>query len=328
MDSIAKWSKEKRSELFEESARRKGVRPAIIEKDFWVCWTLDKLFSDESIREMIMFKGGTSLSKVFGLIERFSEDIDLVLHWDEITDDNPHEKLSKKKQDIFNKETRKRVQEYLKITFVDEIQRVIGRICSATINSDDSNIIIVEYPTIFTDKYLRSQILLEIGAFASWIPNDDYTITPYAYDYFPNKFSKPKCELRAIKAERTFWEKVTILHSIAHLPNTKDLPKRYSRHYYDLWKMFKSPFKDKAVNDIELLKDVVDFKIKFYYSKWASYDLAKIGTLKLVPPGHVRKQLEDDYKAMQEMIFGDAPAFNEIITAMETLEQEINELKE
>ena len=326
MDKIAKWSDKDRQELFNEAAIQKGVNPVIIEKDFWVCWILDKLFSDDFISQKIMFKGGTSLSKVFGLIERFSEDIDLILRWDEVTDDDPHEERSKKKQNIFNKETREKVHNYLKNTFVQEIQRVIGSICQASIDPDDPNIIIVRYPVTFSHTYLRSQILLEIGTFASWIPNEEYKIKPYAYNYFPDVFEKYECNLRAIKAERTFWEKATILHSLAHLTENKVLPLRYSRHYYDLWAMCKSPFKGKAIENLELLKDVVEFKQKFYFSAWANYDLAKPGTFKLIPPDYIRTQLERDYASMREMFFTDPPDFDVILREMEKLEMEINSL--
>jgi len=81
MDKIAGLSITERSELFSETAAQRGMTPAIVEKDFWVTWTLDKLFSHPDLSRILMFKGGTSLSKVFGLIERFSEDVDLILDW-------------------------------------------------------------------------------------------------------------------------------------------------------------------------------------------------------------------------------------------------------
>lgn len=326
MDKIAKWSVKDRTQLFKEAAVRRGMVPAIIEKDFWVCWILGKLFSDEVIRKKIMFKGGTSLSKVFGLIQRFSEDIDLILHWDEVATEEPILKRTKKKQDEFNKSTRKAAQQYLKDTFVFEVQELVDVLCKATIHEDDPNIIVISYPTIFNEKYLRSEILLEIGPLAAWIPNSEYMITPYAAEEFPDQFSNPDCKVCAIKAERTFWEKVTILHQEAHRAIDKMQHSRYSRHYYDLMKMSQSSIKETALKDIDLLNDVVEFKQRFYPCAWARYDLAKVGTLKLVPPVHVRNALEKDYRDMQVMIFGETPTFEEIIVSLERLEQEINEL--
>ena len=89
MDKVAGLPATQRSDLFSEAAARRGMTPAIVEKDFWVTWTLDKLFSHHELSRILMFKGGTSLSKVFGLIERFSEDIDLVLDWTILTGEDP-----------------------------------------------------------------------------------------------------------------------------------------------------------------------------------------------------------------------------------------------
>ena len=81
MDKVARLTADERSELFRETASRRGMSPAVVEKDFWVCWVLKQLFAEPGLKDRMVFKGGTSLSKVFGLIDRFSEDIDLVLDW-------------------------------------------------------------------------------------------------------------------------------------------------------------------------------------------------------------------------------------------------------
>ena len=100
MDRIANLPEEKRRELFTETAREMDIIPAIIEKDFWVVWTLDKIFTDERLNKILMFKGGTSLSKVFDLIGRFSEDIDLILDWREVTKEDPEEERSSKNKQV------------------------------------------------------------------------------------------------------------------------------------------------------------------------------------------------------------------------------------
>ena len=124
--------------------------------------------------------------------------------------------------------------------------------------------------------------------------------------------------------ERTFWEKVTILHREAFRPEDRPFPSRYSRHYYDLYKMMKSPVKDNALADNDLLERVVRFKDKFYRCPWARYDLAKCGTMKLLPPDYNTAKLRSDYDHMQNMLFGEKPTFNEIMNAMTQLEAEIN----
>lgn len=131
--------------------------------------------------------------------------------------------------------------------------------------------------------------------------------------------------MRAIDAERSFWEKATILHHEAHRPIDSIIPERYSRHYYDLCLMADDEtLKASALGQLDLLEDVVLFKKKFYPRDWANYDAAVRGSLKLIPPNHVLKAMQKDYTAMQEMIFGRCPTFEAIITSLANLENEIN----
>jgi hypothetical protein len=139
-------------------------------------------------------------------------------------------------------------------------------------------------------------------------------------------FERPACTVRAIKAERTFWEKITILHHEAHRPENNAQPAGYSRHYYDVCRMAQSPVKQSAFADLELLQAVAAFKDKFYHRGWARYDLAVPGTMKLVPPPHVVASLEEDYHQMRFMIFGERPSLEEIMAALGALESEINAL--
>lgn len=104
------------------------------------------------------------------------------------------------------------------------------------------------------------------------------------------------------------------------------MPPRYSRHYYDLYKMAASPVKEKAFQQLELLERVVEFKMKFYPRGWARYPDAKPGTMKLVPPTERWKELETDYKKMRMMLYGDVPQFDTMMEGIQKLEQEINAL--
>lgn len=175
-------------------------------------------------------------------------------------------------------------------------------------------------------EYLRPEVRLEIGPLASWLPFAEYTIRPYAAEEFQSIFDRSECKVRAIKAERTFWEKATILHHEANRPEGNLQPPRYSRHYYDLAKMSTSPVKEAALTDLDLLASVVEFKERFYPRGWAKYNLAKPGTLRLVPTGHVLAAVTTDYSAMRTMIFGDYPAIEVIMAQLQELEDEINGL--
>ena len=325
MKHLEKMTVDERAFYFEQASGRLDLPPAAIEKDFWVTWVLGRLFSSSPLASRILFKGGTSLSKVFGLIERFSEDIDLILDWNEVVSEDPNMERSKTKQDQFNKAVPERSREYIERALLPEVLRLMGGICTAEIEEGAPDVINIRYPSKFADEYLRPEIRLEIGPLAQWVPHARYAVTSYVADAFPDLFEQPACHVIAIKAERTFWEKATILHHEAHRPESSEIPARYSRHYYDLYMMAANEsLRQVALPDLELLKSVVAFKMKFYPRGWARYDLAKPGTLRLVPADRRLAELRSDYDAMKEMIFGKAVDFDEIVAGLKALEAEIN----
>jgi hypothetical protein len=327
MESVARLSSAERRELFAETAAHKGMTPAIVEKDFWVCWTLGRLFAHPDLSRLLMFKGGTSLSKVFNLIERFSEDIDLILDWNVVAgEDDPLAVRSATKQEALNNTIEARAAEYIGSDLLTMIRQVVDPICSCDVDDDDDHAINVIYEAAFSDEYLRPEVRLEIGPLAGWMPYDHYRIRPYAAEAFPQLFKQADCAVQAIRAERTFWEKATILHHEANRPESRPQPLRYSRHYYDLAMMAAAPVKAAALADLALLEDVVAFKQRFYRRPWAHYELAKPGTFRLVPAEHVLAAVEKDYVQMRNMIFGRYPDFDEIMGTLRKLEAEINEL--
>jgi len=327
MNKIPHLSAEQRAEMIRETAGRIQLTPSAVEKDFWVVWVLDKLFRSELLADKIIFKGGTSLSKVFGLIRRFSEDIDLILDWNEVVKEDPNLERSKNKQDKFNKSVAVLSRDYIATVFLPEVVRVLDGVCSAEIEEGAPDVINIRYPSGFESNYLRPEIRLEIGPLALWIPNSEYEIKSYVAETFPATFDEPSCHVMAIKAERTFWEKATILHAEAFRPESKSVPLRYSRHYYDLAMMAADPrVKKAAFGDLSLLSTVVDFKTKFYPASWAHYDLAVPGTFRLMPSDENLKSLASDYSQMQVMFFGEIPPFGELVGALKELETEINAL--
>ncbi len=326
MDKVANLSEENRNELFSETARQMQTTNAIIEKDFWVVWTLDKLFSDDRLNKILMFKGGTSLSKVFDLIGRFSEDIDLILDWELLTGENPYADRSKNKQTKFNEQINEEAKKYIADELLPIVSEILSPHCACKIDEKDGFSINIQYPSLFSDPALRPQILLEIGPLASWSPFASYEISSFVSQKFPQHFENARCKVATIIAARTFWEKATILHQEANRAEDKKIPLRHSRHYYDLAMMATSNVKDKALSNLELLEGVVAFKQRFYSSGWAKYEDAKIGTLKLLPPEFRYKELKKDYASMRNMIFDKYIEFDEIIAVLEELEDEINGL--
>jgi hypothetical protein len=327
MERIAALPSGQRAELFRETAARKDMSDVVVEKDFWLCWTLGRLFADPLLSRKIIFKGGTSLSKVFHLIERFSEDIDIILDWREITKDDPEGARSRSKQDQFNKKILAASQEYVRAVLHPQVQSILGQTVRTVLANDDPNVISIAYPASFSASYIKPEIRLEVGPLAIWSPNSAYQISPYCAEEFPSLFEVASCYVQAIRAERTFWEKATILHHEAFRPQGSPQPARYSRHYYDLARMTNSPAKRNALADLNLLASVVESKDRFYPRGWARYDLARPGTFRLVPPDHLLASLKHDYDEMQIMIFGERPPFDKIMDCIRQLEIEINALR-
>lgn len=326
MDKVAGFTDKERRELFRETAAKMHTTNAIAEKDFWVVWVLDKLFSHKKLSKVLMFKGGTSLSKVYGLIERFSEDIDLILNWKLLTEEDPHRSRSKNQQSKFNVSINEKAKDYIKDDLLPIVSEILKPKCICKMKEDDGFSIEIQYPALFSDSAILPHILLEIGPLALWLPSDEFEITPFAAKEFPNVFDRSICKVKAVLAQRTFWEKATILHQQANRSEEKLIPPRYSRHYYDLAMMAKSEVKEKALKDLELLQNVIEFKQKFYTCNWAKYEKAVPGTLKLLPPEYRHMELKKDYNAMQNMIFGAIISFDEILDILKELETEINSL--
>jgi len=323
MDKVAHLSAQERSELFAETATKKGTTPAVVEKDFWVTWVLFRLFHEQDLARLLIFKGGTSLSKVYNLIERFSEDIDLVLDWRVLGGDDPLATRSKNKQSQLNATINEHARRFIGGKLLQMTDAALTGVCECRIE-DDPHVINISYPAAFSDHYLRPEVRLEIGPLASLQPCEVRSISCYAAEAFPEVFEQREAPVKVIKAERTFWEKTTILHHEAHRPEGNAQPPRYSRHYYDLAKMARSSIKERALDETELLADVVAFKQRFYPRGWARYDLAIPGTTVLIPKGHVLSSVRSDYRAMENMIFGEVLDFEEILAVLQMLQEEIN----
>ena len=268
MREFATLPQEDRADALVVAAQAKGMHPAIVEKDFWVCWTLDYLFGESAFKDSFAFKGGTSLSKGFGLIERFSEDIDLIFDWRLLGYETkePWEKRSNTKQDAFVRQINEDAGLFLRDNLMPEMQAYIEGQCvvnaSLRIDEDDPQTLRFFYPQSFSDDSILQEIRLETGALAAWTPTTVAHIRPYIAEEFPEAFARPETSVLTVSPERTFWEKATILHKEAFRTNGR-FPSRYSRHYYDLYRLAHSDIKERALGDTALLKSVVGFKMTF-----------------------------------------------------------------
>ena len=332
MRKIAALGPKERRDLFTNTASKMGLTIAIVEKDFWVCWTLDYLFHRCPWKKHLAFKGGTSLSKAYGLIQRFSEDIDLILDWRVLgySAEEPWKPRSNTKQDKFNAEANQRAERFLRDEFIPAVKadlaEELGIDMQMQPDAADGQTILFTYPQEFTDRSILQEIRLEIGALAAWTPAAEKNITSFAAEHYRHLFTAPTTSVLTVLPERTFWEKITILHREANRPESSVMPPRYSRHYYDLCCMANSWVKESAFADLDLLARVVAFKVKFYRSPWAGYEYAKPGTMQLMPPARCMKSLAADYAHMQNMIFGEKIPFDKLMAAIQQLEKEINQL--
>ena len=336
MNKVATMDARARAELFGETAERKKVADAIIEKDFWVCWVLKQLFSAKPFEGRLLFKGGTSLSKIFHAINRFSEDIDLAVDYVALGftgDKDPRQEgISKTKRNAILDEMMGTCQKYIAGEFLEAFRKEFTGILgtqetwSLDVRQTDPNVVEFRYPSGNAKSldYVAPQVVLELGTHAEFVPHAQFTIRAFAGEEFPGAVKDRDVSVKALLSKRTFWEKATILHAEYHRPEDKPLPDRYSRHYYDVAMMSESNIKDEALADRELLVQVVKHKETFYPSGWVRYDLAKPGSLRLVPPENRRAALEQDYKKMAVMIFGEPPSFGWILDRLANLEKEIN----
>lgn len=332
MLEFKKVSKVELQTIIRNASAQLGVNEVIVEKDYWVCFVLNYLFTMSEWQNAFTFKGGTSLSKCYGLIKRFSEDIDLILDWQVIGygKNEPWQERSNTKQDKFNKESNQKSEEFLRNILVPQMRSdfvsLIEEEFQIDIDPNDPQTVLFAYPTNFHSDYVKQVIRLEIGALAAWTPSEIVEITPELYKIYPMLFVGESIPVRTVLPERTFWEKATILHHEANRPVDSNMPIRYARHYYDIYCLAHSIYKSRAFENRALLDKVVSFKEKFYPRKWAKYEEATIEKIRLLPDPYRLNEIEVDYNQMKEMFLGNVPTFEEVVETIASLETEIHGL--
>jgi Nucleotidyl transferase AbiEii toxin, Type IV TA system len=324
---------EERALYFGQAAERRGLSPVVMEKDFWVCWMLGVLF-DSEFRDVIVFKGGTSLSKVFGAIARFSEDIDLSLSPAFVGLPDP-DTASRTQGNKWMKAAEAACVPVVEGRLKPELERVVAGALGSRdgpwLEFDidtvtESPVILFHYPTTQPSgfDYLKRSVKLEFGSLTDQHPTVRRAVRPWLADEIPEALEDWHCMVVALGVERTFWEKATILHAEYHRPLEIPTPSRFSRHYADLAALAKQPFASGATNDDALRERVVNWKSQFFGSAWARYDLARPGTFRLVPPGVRISALRADYQAMRDMYLTEPEDFDTVMAILQKLEQQIN----
>ena len=331
-------SAQDRTLAFDNAALTLHLNAVVLEKDFWVSWLLGLLFAQPEVAPFLVFKGGTSLSKVFGVIDRFSEDIDLCLVPEFVgADAQGFDTLtSRVKRDAAVLEMQRlcadKVQQVLWPLLEGAIIDVLGTASTGKwlhyeLDVDaKSPILYFRYPTSQSHgfNYVRREVKLELGTLTDQQPTGRYPIAPLIARVFASLFSDWQCEVVVLELQRTFWEKATILHAEYHRPHDLPTPDRYARHYFDMARLLGHANAEQFLADKAQCDRVVDWKRRVFARGWAQYELACHGTFRLVPPVARQADLARDYATMRPMFMTEPPTFETLMDALAAAEKTIN----
>ena len=315
MKKFIKLNSSERKNLIQKVANDLGLRFDIVEKDIWVCYVLQKLFSNERLRNNLIFKGGTCLSKAYDTIGRFSEDVDITINSNILEISGKSQKIDKIKS-----RNRKAARKFVE----DEILPILKTIFDTELGSknyelffdeeDKNNItLFFQFPrsenmTPWGSKwgsswsevtssynYIKPRIKLEFGALGGTSPAQIKTIKPYAKEILSDYFDD--FEVNTLSIKRNFIEKLLILHSITLRPEEKPINQNYSRHYYDVYSILVNGLNINPIDDLEILEAVVKNKHDFWNESWVDYSkIKKFSDIKLIPNESRMTEIKKDYK--------------------------------
>lgn len=300
----------------------------VVEKDWWVTMVLKALFRT-SCADYLTFKGGTSLSKGWGLIERFSEDIDVAFDksfWGV-------EGINKSQRDKIRKKTRAYIEKDL-LPQLDEILKEMGAKdyeleFVPNENSDkDPTVCFIPYKSYCAEnEYVDSRIKIEFSSRSLREPRGRITIRPFVQDVYPEEFADFTFDVYAVVPSRTFLEKVFLLHE--ELQKNYTRVNRMSRHLYDLSRLMDTPFAEAALADVEMYREIITHRSIFNAIKGIDYSTHHPSTINFIPEGEVYQLWRDDYQKMRSntFIYGDSLPYEELIEKLKGLQSRIREIK-
>lgn len=339
MSSFATLPAKERELFFRQYQEKRGVDPVIAEKDFWVCWLLGRIFAQPQLADACVFKGGTSLSKVFGAIERFSEDTDLAiipasLGWKESDlDQAPSRTKREERMAELESACAAAVQATWQPLLEESIRTALGapagRDTWLTYRFDEagrSPVLYFAYPGALPRgvAYIAREVKIEFGSLTDQRPVGRHPIQAFVAELAPGAFADFGAEVVALELERTFWEKATILHAEFHRPTDRQMRDRHARHYADFASLWRHTPAQAARSRLDLLERVRLHKSRFFSSSWANYATAVPGSLRLVPPAARVEALRADYEAMQQMFLGERMPFETVLAILQEAEITLN----
>lgn len=317
---------QRRREIIIAAAAQNGMLEQAVEKDWWVTLTLKAVFSTQWAGDLV-FKGGTSLSKAWGLIERFSEDIDLAL--DRKVLGFPEEFVNNSQVSKLRKKASKFIAEDFK-TALEKTLINIGLPATAfsleiqptDLSDRDPQVLELTYTSIITKgTYIKDKVVIEIGVRSEREPASPRPIQSIIGMTFPDQpYSGNSFEVKTIEPKRTFLEKAFLLHEGFLSPHPLHRHERKSRHIYDLISIMETDHAEAALHESALYSSIVEHRKHFTPERGITYDLHLPQTINFIPPDNVLKEWESDYRNMREsMIYGNAPDFFKLILKLKEL---------
>jgi hypothetical protein len=320
---------DEKNTLITRAADKLDFSELIIEKDLWVCWLLEKIFS---LPIQMAFKGGTSLSKVFNLINRFSEDCDITIDYRYFNQTIDLVNISRSQLKKISDELKKQLQVYVSGVVLPHLQdHVISELPNDGFElqlSEDGEQLRFYYPSLANGQagYLRDHVLIEFGIRNCTEPCAKHQITPYLEQGLNTNIDLPKPIINTLSPLRTFWEKVTLIHVECNRDRFVKSPDRLSRHWYDLYILNNSWVVTQALARDDILNSVIEYKKAFFNASYANYDDCLDGHCKLIPSIDNLANLKSDFLMMIDagMFYQDPPSFDEMIMSLKKLESDIN----
>lgn len=304
---------------------RLGFPDHIIEKDLWVCWILEQLFM---LPLKMAFKGGTSLSKVYRLIHRFSEDVDITIDYKNVLGEIDLQKISRSKLKQLEKDLKKHLKDITENQVLSHLNKQLKSnsfMGVEVVLSEDGEKLKFYYPTLEKRNlgYLRDHVLIEFGIRNSTEPFEKHKIEPFLKEILGDSISLPQPLVDTLSPIRTFWEKATLIHVECHRKRLTHSPERLSRHWYDLYMLYLSSVGQEALNKRKVLEDVIDHKTAFFNASYAHYDRCLNGEFRLIPDHEDKLSLKKDYQEMinSGMFHGEVPEFKVLIDSLHDLER-------
>ncbi len=327
-------SQEERIDICNRVQEETGLSPQIVEKDWWVTTILRALFS-LPYADALSFKGGTSLSKCFSIINRFSEDADVAINREYLgfAGDLSKNQISDKLRRATCSFVREKLQFDLKDKLIDygvNPSKFDVNVNITPITTTDPEIVEITYDSIFQElPYIKNKVIIELSGRSMLEPTKQVQVNSLIDSVYPNApFVEKTFCVETVLVERTFLEKICLLHEEFYKPRENMRSDRMSRHLYDVIRIVDSGYADTALNDNELFVAIIEHRRKFIGLKGFDYDSLSPKTINIIPPEEVLEKWKDDYKKMQDsMIYGDSLSFEELLDQLRILNRRINDME-